>query len=70
MKMDGRVVEDLGDMTYKETVLRLVRLIPRRALTQVECPADVTCCRAADYSRKSSNYLCLQVTVLLFKLQA
>ena len=28
MKMDGRVVEDLGDMTYKETVLRLVRLIP------------------------------------------
>ena len=27
VKKDGRVVEDLGDMTYEETVLRLVRLI-------------------------------------------
>jgi enoyl reductase-like protein len=26
-KKDGRVVEDLGDMTYEETVLRLVRLM-------------------------------------------
>ncbi len=26
-KKDGRVVEDLGDLTYEETVLRLVRLI-------------------------------------------
>jgi enoyl reductase-like protein len=26
-KKDGRVVEDLGDMTYEETVLRLVRLV-------------------------------------------
>ena len=26
-KMDGRVVEDLGDMTYKGTVLRVVRLM-------------------------------------------
>jgi fatty acid synthase subunit alpha, fungi type len=27
MKKDGRVVEGLGDMTYEETVLRLVRLM-------------------------------------------
>ena len=26
-KKDGRIVEDLGDMTYEETVLRLVRLM-------------------------------------------
>jgi len=26
-KKDGRVVEDLGDVTYEETVLRLVRLM-------------------------------------------
>jgi enoyl reductase-like protein len=26
-KKGGRIVEDLGDMTYEETVLRLVRLM-------------------------------------------